>query len=220
MRPFLAAAAVYLAAGTPLAAQSVDATVRRAVSAYSKMKTVRATFEQRMTNPLTGSEMVARGEFLRQQPNLVAIRFTDPKGDLVVADGKVVWVYLPSTNPGQVLRMPLTGQTPGMVDLTAQFLDRPLERYHITDGGRSAVDGRRARVLTLVPKDGAQPFTRATVWVDDADATIRKFEITEPTGLTRSVRLLTLQVNAPLRRAAFTFTPPRGVEVVDQTGRL
>lgn len=218
MRRILAAAVVSLGAIAPLGAQPADAAVERAVNAYSKMKTVRATFEQTMVNPLTGSEVVARGEFLRQQPNLVAIRFTDPEGDLVVADGRVVWIYLPSSNPGQALRMPLTGQTPGMVDLTAQFLDRPRERYHITDGGPSDVDGRAARAVILVPKDAGQPFTKATVWVDDADGMIRRFEITEPTGLTRTVRLLTIRVNGPVQRSAFTFTPPQGVEVVDQTG--
>ena len=39
-----------LVVGTSLGAQSVDATIDRAVAAWGKVKTVRGTFEQTVTN--------------------------------------------------------------------------------------------------------------------------------------------------------------------------
>jgi hypothetical protein len=34
----------------------------------------------------------------------IAVRFTDPAGDRIVADGRSLWIYLPSTAPDQVIR--------------------------------------------------------------------------------------------------------------------
>ena len=71
----------------------------RAVSNYASMKTMRAEFRQTITNPLTGTTSISRGEILRRQPNLMAINFTDPSGDRIVADGKAVWVRMDAPDP-------------------------------------------------------------------------------------------------------------------------
>ena len=69
-----------------------------------------------------------------------------------------------------------------------------------------------------MPKAGTSaPFTKATVWIDDDDALIREFEETESTGVTRRVRLTSVEPNAPVARSDFTFVVPKGVKVVDQT---
>ena len=98
------AAVMILATASIAGAQSTDQTLDRAITAWGKVKTARATFEQTVTNSLTGSSATARGEYQQQRPNRVAIRFTDPAGDRIVADGASVWVYLPSSAPGQVVK--------------------------------------------------------------------------------------------------------------------
>ena len=60
------------------------------------------------------------------------------------------------------------------------------------------------------------PFTKATVWVDDDDALIRQFEVIEPSGITRRVRITSLDVNVPVDRDAFTFSPPHGVRILER----
>jgi outer membrane lipoprotein-sorting protein len=54
------------------------------------------------------------------------------------------------------------------------------------------------------------------VWVDNRDALIRQFEVTDANGVTRRVRLTSIRVNVPVDRAAFRFTPPAGMRVVEQ----
>jgi outer membrane lipoprotein carrier protein len=209
-----ALAAVSATAGAQ-STPSVAATIDRAVAAYGKAATSRATFEQTVTNPLTGGTAVARGEFQQQRPGRLAIRFTDPDGDRIVSDGAWLWIYLPSTAPGQVIKRPATnGSTP--LDITSQFLDEPRSKYDITDAGRESAGGDASRVLALVPKPGTDsPFTRAKVWISDRDALIRQFEIVEPNGVTRRVRLTSLTLGAPVERGAFTFAVPKGVKVVE-----
>jgi len=201
---------------TPLAAAAQDApaAVDRAVAAWDKVKSARATFEQTVTNPLTGRAETARGEYVQQGKDRISVRFTDPAGDRIVADGKVLWLYLPSSTPGQVIR---TTPTPGAtVDWTAQFLSSPRTRYDIADAGRATVSGRATQAVMLTPRGKDAPFTRAKVWVDDRDGMIRQFEVTDQSGVKRHVRLTSLEVNVPVEAAAFRFTPPKGVRVVAQ----
>jgi len=189
----------------------------RAVTAWTKVKTARATFEQTITNALTGRTLTATGEYQQQRPGKLSVRFSQPANERIVADGERLWLYLPSTTPGQVIRTSLKNGGTGTVDLTAQFLTAPRTRYDITQTGTATVSGRATHAYNLVPKQkqGAQ-FQTATVWIDDADATIRQFEVTEPSGLVRRVRLTSFHPNVPVDANAFTFTVPEGVRIVDR----
>jgi len=201
-----------------IGAQSVDATIDRAVAAWAKVTTVRGTFEQTVSNSLTGSSASARGDYVQERPNRLAIRFTAPDSGAIVSDGKAVWVFLPSSAPGQVVKRPATDRSASPIDLTGQFLDAPRTKYDISAAPPRTVDGHATHGLLLVPKKGATaPFSKATVWVDDDDSLIREFEETEPSGVTRHVHITSIQTNVPVDRNAFSFTIPKGVKVVDQT---
>ena len=219
MNRFVVTAALASLVAAPLSAQGTDATIDRAVAAYARMKSARATFEQTLLNPLTGTTVVAKGEMLQQKPGRLAVRFTDPEGDRIVSDGKVLWAYMPSSNPRQVVKMPLTEGGAASVDLAEQFLKDPRTKYQISDAGAATVSGRATHALNLVPRQPMQ-FTKATVWIDDRDGSLRQFEITDGNGLTRTVRLTSLALNVPVPSDAFTFKPPKGVKVFDQAAMM
>src|SRR5262249_50216803 len=123
--PLVAAAAILVSAAPAVRGQSGDGTIDRAVQGWAKIKSVRGTFEQTVTNQLTSSSATARGEYAQDRPNLLSIRFTQPAADAIVSDGKTVWVYLPSTAPGQVIKRSATDRTQTPIDLTGAFLDSP-----------------------------------------------------------------------------------------------
>lgn len=204
-------------AAAPRSAPSRHDLLDRAVAAWARVKTARATFEQTIDNPLTGRTLTASGEYQQQRPGKLSVRFEQPANDRVVADGKYVWLYLPSTTPGQVIRSRLRDEGTGTVDLTAQFLTSPRSRYTVQTAGTLDVSGRPTHAYTLVPRSkGSAPFTTATVYIDDADAAIRQFVVTEPNGVRRTVRLTSFKPNAPVDANAFTFTPPPGTRIVDR----
>jgi len=211
---FTSAALVTLA--SPLRAQTPEAVIDRAVVAYKSIKTMRGSFEQTLRNGLTGSVMTARGDFEQQLPDRIAVRFTEPKGDRIIVNGATAWLYLPSTNPGQAYKVPAAAGG-GSLNLTDQFLTAPAARFRMTSAGTAMIGDRATHAVTLVPKTPMGEFSQAIVWIDDATGLIRQFEITEPSGLIRRIRLTDARVNAAIDPASFTFTPPRGVQVIDQT---
>lgn len=217
MRSGLMVAALLVGVASGVPAQNGPATLDRAVRAYANVRTLRASFTQTITNPLLGQTVNSAGEVLQRRPAHVALRFSDPEGDRIIADGQYVWFYLPSSAPGQVIRTRVSKDGNGSPDLTAQFLASPGERYTVTDLGTGEVRGRRARILSLVPRAGVEaPFTKAVIWVDNADGLIRQFEITEPSEIVRRVTLHDLTMNGAVPASAFRFTPPKGTQILEQ----
>ncbi len=193
------------------------AAIDRAVAAYAKVRTARATFDQVVTNPLTGSKLQSRGAFEQARPDRFAFRFDDPKGDEIVSDGKYVWIYLPSSTPGQVIRAPLSSDMSGSIDLIGAFFTNPRTRYTVSDAGAATIGGHATRAVTLLPKTKDASFTRAKVWIDAADGTLRQFEAEEPNGVVRLVTIREFTTNAAVPESSFRFKTPRGVKVVDQS---
>ncbi len=196
-------------------AQSADAIIDRAASAYARLNSMRAEFRQTLTNPLTGNSQTTSGVILRKKPNLLSIRFDS--GDRVAADGSTLWVYLPSSVPGQVMRMPYTGSNAGTVDPAEQFLNAPRTRFRVSSSGTASVGGRPTHAVTLVPRRANAPFTSAKVWIDDSDASIRQFDVETANGLKRHVVITSFTANPVIPRSSFRFTVPQGAKVVDQT---
>ncbi len=215
MKALFVAAAVCATPIVSIHAQSPEATVQRAVVAYRTVRTVKASFTQTLTNPLVGSKAVSHGEMVQRVPGRLSVRFTDPAGDRIVADGEWVWIYMPSSNPHQVIRMRAGHGAAGSPDVTSQFLESPTTRYRLSDGGTDAVHGRPAHIVVLVPRDPSIPFARARIWVDDKDALVRQFETEDTTGVVRLVTIDDVQVNVPVRASEFHFTPPPGVKVYE-----
>jgi outer membrane lipoprotein carrier protein len=195
-------------------AQSADAVIDRAVAAYSRLNSMRAGFTQTLTNPLTGSTQTTSGVILRKKPNLLSINFDS--GDRVAADGSTLWVYLPSSTPGQVMRMPSKGSTANAIDPASEFLDSTRTRFTVTSSGTATLGGRSTHAVTLVPKRTNPNFTSAKVWIDDADSSIRQFDIETANGLKRHVVITSFTANPDLSRSSFRFVVPKGAKIVDQ----
>ena len=160
----------------------------------------------------------SRGTLMQSGESKFAMRFSDPPGEAIVIDGAHVWVYTPSTVPGQVVRLsvPSGGPVYGY-NMLAWLLDRPAERYKATFVKTEQLNGRAMDVVQLVPAVPDLPFDKAVLWLDRQDALPRRLDITEHGGGSR--RMLTLskvQVNRSLPSKSFVFDVPSGVRVVDQ----
>ncbi|MBA3258847.1 MAG: outer membrane lipoprotein carrier protein LolA [Gemmatimonadales bacterium] len=200
----------------PLQAQDAEAVVGRASRAYRALSSLRADFVQVIDNPMIDSAE-SRGTLVQAGPAKLSMRFTDPPGEAIVIDGKHVWIYTPSTVPGQVIRMavPSGGPVYGY-NILAWLLDRPAERYQAKYLRRDKLGGRAMDVVELIPAVPDLPFERAVVWLDRADALPRKLEILEPSGATRTLALSSLRTNERVTARTFSFAVPSGARVVDQ----
>jgi outer membrane lipoprotein carrier protein len=200
----------------PLSAQGPEATFKRAIAAYSAAETISARFTQTVSNPLTDRTLSSSGELMRRSPNLLSISFSGSNPDRIVSDGSSLWVYLPSSAPGQVIKVPAAVGTSGMlVDPMGQILSAPVGSYAISDAGPAVIHGQATHAITLTPKSRAALFTKATLWIDDANGLVRQLESTEPSGLVRKITVTRFRTNVTIPRSEFRFTPPPNTRVID-----
>jgi chaperone LolA len=214
-RALAAALLATLAAAAPARAQDAGTILDRAVSAYGAITTFRADFVQEVTDPMVGGSTPSRGEFLQQRPNRFAMRWRVPRGDLLVADGQYLWVFLPSSTPNQVVRSRLSGRAGESADIVAEFLDRPRERFTVAFVRAERGAGREADVIALTPRERTAAYTRVQLWVDRRDGLVRRLEITEASGAVRKISFDRIRTNVTIPASAFLFTPPAGIRVVD-----
>ena len=199
-------------APTPAAA---GALLERTARLYTGSRALRAAFTQRVKNPVTSSEMSSAGTYLQRGPGVFDVSFSQPSGDRIVSDGRTLWVFVPSATPGQVLKMAVGADAPGGVDLVGQFFTAPLRKFTVTDGGTAAVSGVTLRKLVLVPR-AEMGLARAALWVVPATGVLKQLQVTEHSGLVRTLTFTNIERGVPLPAGAFTFTVPRGITVVDQ----
>jgi outer membrane lipoprotein-sorting protein len=218
---FASAALTIVAAGLALLpaararAQDAGAILDRAVAAYGRVSTFRADFVQEVSDPMIGDAEPSRGEFLQQRPNRFAMRWRQPRGDLIVADGQYLWVFLPSSTPNQVVRSRLTGRAGESADIVAEFLDRPRDRFGVAYVRADRAGARVADVLALTPLQRSASYSRVLIWVDRQDTLVHKVEITEASGSVRRIAFDRIRINVTIPASAFTFQPPAGIRVVD-----
>ena len=211
-----AAATLVIAVALPAAdAQSADAAYDRVAKAWGATRTLEAQFEQKITNPLLGRTATSRGLFQQQRPGKVSITFTDPVGDRIVGDGRSLWVYLPSSTPGQVVKLPADADGAIVADLLGQLLEAPRKSFTISGGESATVEGRATHRVQLVPKaGGSAPFQRATLWLDDKEPRPIRVQVVDVQGVDRTITLTTWTPGATLPKDAFRFAVPKGAKVV------
>jgi len=208
----------FLVLGFALALQSPDPwpVLDHASAVYQTITSLSADFTQVVANPMLGAPDTTRGRLYQLRPSRFAMRFTEPQGDRIVADGRFLWLYTPSTTPGQVLRSRIPEYGSTGPNLIGQFVEHPRDRYTARYLRADSLPEGVADVVVLVPKAGDQPYSEATISVSRDDGLVRRLEITEASGQRRTVILRQIRVNAGVPGRELTFAPPAGVRVVDQ----
>jgi outer membrane lipoprotein-sorting protein len=140
------------------------------------------------------------------------MRFTDPDGDILVADGESFWVYYPSSDPRQVLQFEMESQ-PGGVDFHREFLDNPSEKYELEYLGAETLLGRSTHLIALRPYDRSG-FERAQIWLDAERALILRAQIEMENESVRTVTLSDIVLDPPVEPGRFEFEPPAGAQVI------
>jgi outer membrane lipoprotein carrier protein len=217
MKPFpnLLAVSSVIAVLVPaaLAGQDPEAIAARADRALAALTSLQADFVQRVENPVLEKTEIGHGTLYYRAPGQYRIEYRYPRGDVVVDDGTWTWIYLPSSQPGQVIRQPADGSG-GANPLT--YLRDLRSLYAVNLVGPETVSGELSDHLALEPRSEEAPFTEVEVWVGRETRLVRQVRTLTPDGVEKSYTFTALERGATIPETRFRFTPPRGVEIYDQ----
>jgi outer membrane lipoprotein carrier protein len=196
-----------------VSAQDPVAILSRAAARHEALSGFCADFRQVIDATQLRRTVRSEGELCQTSSHLFEMRFTDPAGDRIVADGTHIWIYTPSIDPDQVDRT-LVASVGDRFDLHREFLSNPGARYAPTYLRREAVGGRDCFVIELVPRSPSPDYLRARVWIDSAENLVRKIEIHEVSENIRTVEFVAVRLNPTIPAARFRFDPPAGAQVI------
>lgn len=193
--------------------QDPEAIAKRADRALESLMTLEASFVQRVVNPVLEKTEIGHGTLYYRAPGRYRIEYTYPRGDVVVDDGTWVWIYLPSSQPDQVIRQPADG-TGGANPLT--YLRDLRSMYDVGLAGSEAISGETSDHLSMEPRVEDAPFTEVDVWVGRRTGLLRRVRTVTADGIEKSYTFTSLEPGAAVPDSRFRFSPPVGVEVYDQ----
>lgn len=199
----------------PASAQTGDQgldIIRATAERYRQVDALCADFRQYLVVPLLGDERTGVGRICQARPNRFAMRFSQPDGDRVVIDGQSVWIFYPSLDAKQVIRMPVAQQRGGH-DFHREFLEDPETKYDVSFEGDDTVDGRATYRLRLVPKERTS-YRVAVLWIDRGTPALRQIRIEEENGTVRTITLSNIDFSSDPDGEWFRFTPPEGALII------
>jgi len=210
----------YFASITLLAALAVtgfaadgatDQLLKQVEKRYNKV----ATLQVRFAETYGGAGRPARTEagvlYLRK-PGRMRWDYTSPAGKLFVSDGKNVFLYLPSAN--RVEKMKLKDTEDMRAPLAFLLGKLNFEKEFRNTQARGDGD---ATVITAEPKSDNLPYSRVEFTVAPTFE-IRKLLVTNLDQTTLEFAFEAEKLNPPLANGLFQFQAPAGAEVVDEGG--
>jgi outer membrane lipoprotein carrier protein len=169
------------------------------------LDSVRAPFTQDLVAADGATTEHAAGTLSLRKPGRFRWDYSQPR-QLIVCDGDRLWLYDPELEQATVRRVRDTlSQTPAML-LSGEA--------RIRDGFTVSAAGRSGGLewLALAPKGADTDFRE--IRLGFAGDSLRRLEFTDKLNQRTLITLGTLERNVRLADSLFTFTPPKGVDVI------
>jgi len=171
------------------------------------VQSLQARFDQSVFDTSQGQTRRLEGMFYLQRPGKFRWDYTEPKGQLVVADGKTVWLVEDDLRQAYQKRQSeaLRG-TPALL-LTEQL--KLEDHFEIADLGA----GQDLEWVELIPRDPESQFTR--VLLAFAGNELRRMELADKFGQVTRFGFSDIRRNPRLDPDLFVYVPPRGTQMFE-----
>ena len=172
------------------------------------VKTGQAQFTQTVTSPDGAKKKTSSGTFEFARPNRFRFAYAKPYVQTIVADGQKVWIHDADLNQVSSRKIDQAlGTTPAAL-LTGASLDQDFEL-----SAQPAKDGIEWAQALPKAKDGAAFQSLRVGFKGKALAAI---EIVDSFGQRSRLDFTQVAANPTLPADAFTFTVPKGADVIQQ----
>ena len=209
-------ALVAVLAQTPAAERpSADVLARAVQQHYETVHDFSADFTQAYEGGALRRKSSERGAVLVKKPGKMRWTYTAPEDKLFVSDGRKIYFYVPADKQVTVSTMPSEDKasTPilflvGKGNLTADFAVS-----YADDTPRRPAD---SVALKLVPKTRTPDYDSLVLIVDRRTLALRVLIAHDAQSGTSTFTFTNLKENVGLSDAQFTFSIPRGADVITQ----
>jgi outer membrane lipoprotein carrier protein len=197
------------------AAESATALATRLQARYDAIKDFTADFSQTYEGGVLRRKTTESGTVLVKKPGRMRWEYKTPEEKLFVSDGRKLYAWVPADRQVTISALPADDApaTPILFLLGRGQLARDFTPSVSTSVAGAPPD---SLALTLVPKTSVPDYERLTLVVDKATLGLRMLVARDTQGGTSTFVFTKLKENVGLPDARFSFTIPRGADVVAQ----
>jgi len=164
-----------------------------------------------------GEDRITEIEYIGKKPNMMRMEYILPAemaGQVMVLDGKTLWMYYPAENQVITVEVPEIDQ-PFETD-PVEFIEEVLNNSETSLLGSEIIDGRSTYVIDMIPKETGKLFLhgKTIFWVDKETWMPLKIEMYDNEGkLVNTMEYKNIEINTGVPDSVFKFKIPEGAEV-------
>ncbi|MDF0606968.1 outer membrane lipoprotein chaperone LolA [Neisseriaceae bacterium TC5R-5] len=198
-------ALLLLATTSTLPVNAQAAAIAQLKAFVAASHTLSADFNQVVSNKNKREQASGRLEVSR--PGQFRWEYQKPYQQLIIGDGKTLWIYDPELQ--QVTRKAqgaALGSSPAALLAGNNAIE---QNYQLTEAGKTG----DIEWLSAAPKHSDNSFSAIRMGFKSNN--LVEMALTDSFGNQTQIRFSGLQKNPALNNKRFSFTPPKGVDVVD-----
>ena len=175
---------------------------------FNDIDTFQARFGQEVLDENLTTLDGSRGTLWIKRPGKFRWNYDPPEPQQIVGDGERIWLFDVELEQVTVRNQARTlGRTPAML-LAGRGVG---DAYRLVDIGRQG----GFDWVNLLPADDGGAFTEVRVGFENNR--LRLMELIDALGQRTRISFVELKENAPISDARFKFSPPPGVDVIDES---
>ena len=171
------------------------------------VESLEAKFEQSVFDPTQGQARRLQGVFYLQRPGKFRWDYTEPKGQLVLADGREVWLV--EDDLKQAYHKSQADALRGTPALLLAEKLRLEDHFEVIELG----DSQAMEWVELIPRDPESQFVR--VLLAFAGNELRRMELADKFGQVTRFSFSEIKRNPRLDGKLFQYTPPPGTQLFE-----
>jgi outer membrane lipoprotein carrier protein len=171
------------------------------------IQSLQARFEQVLHDSTQGVTRELHGTFYLQRPGKFRWEYAEPKDQLVLADGRTVWLV-----EGDLRQAYRKAQAEALKGTPALLLTEPMrleDHFELADQG--TVQG--LDLVELTPRDADSQFVRVLLGFSGGD--LRRMDLADKFGQVTRFTFSDLRRNPTLDPKLFVYTPPPGTQLFE-----
>jgi len=205
--------------------QRTSEIISRLQKKYEETRKLKANFDQENYLHSLGRITHSKGYLILEKPGRIRADYTEPEKQLIVSNGKRLWIYTPRLN--QVIVSDLEGREAaplpllflaGKGKLTREFHVKLLD-VGVPPRKKGAWKAGQAHRLLLKPLRSVAKFQNLWIEANPINFQISGIEYSDELGNKTRIRFSKINENFVASPEHFEFDIPPGVEVLKTPGR-
>jgi outer membrane lipoprotein carrier protein len=192
-----------------LTAHAADDAATRLTQVLTKISSMQADFQQQTVDAKGNAQATQKGLMSVKRPGMFRWEVTSPSPQMVITTGKVLWIYDPELL--QATRQKLDEQVGNTPALLLSGDPRQLNEAFVVSEEKA---GEGEQVFALKPQGKDALFE--TLKVRFKGSELLRMQLIDTLGQQTTITFSNTKVNPALPTSRFDFTPPKGVDVIDQ----